>query len=137
MKKKILALVCLFLIGGLSTLYFVSCDKDTNCYVRITVVDEVTHLPIQGVFVKIDIDNSYVNAQGYTDAAGNFDTVFSAPALFNVFFFNDTATTEIYTRELFYCYRKGNNTIRLKEGDTVYSTINLETEVQHVYRNGK
>ena len=84
MKKKILALVCLFLIGGLSTLYFVSCDKDTNCYVRITVVDEVTHLPIQGVFVKIDIDNSYVNAQGYTDAAGNFDTVFSAPALFNV-----------------------------------------------------
>jgi len=137
MKKKILALVCLFLIGGLSTLYFVSCDKDTNCYVRITVVDEVTHLPIQGVFVKIDIDNSYVNAQGYTDAAGNFDTVFSAPALFNVAAEYETGYDSVYTRELFYCYRKGNNTIRLKEGDTVYSTINLETEVQHVYRNGK
>ena len=97
----------------------------------------MTHLPIQGVFVKIDIDNSYVNAQGYTDAAGNFDTVFSAPALFNVAAEYETGYDSIYTRELFYCYRKGNNTIRLKEGDTVYSTINLETEVQHVYRNGK
>ena len=135
MKKKILTLVCLILIGGLSTLYFASCDKDTNCYVQITVVDEVTHAPIQGVFVKIDIENSYINAEGYTDAAGIFNATFAAPAIYNVAAKYETGYDETYTPELFYCYRKGNNTIRLKEGDTVYSTINLETEIQRDYRN--
>lgn len=135
MKKKILTLVCLILMGGLSTLYFVSCDKDTTCYVQINVVDEATHKPVQGVFVKIDINSSAVNAEGYTDALGQYTTSFSAPAIFNVSAEYETGYDSIYTRELFYCYRKGNNTIRLKEGDTVYSTINLESEIQREYRN--
>ena len=135
MKKKILVLVCLALIGGFSIFSIASCDKDTDCYVQITVVDEVTHAPIKGIFVKIDIDSSYVNAQGYTDANGIFETVFSAPAIYNVAAKYETGYDSIYTQALFYCYRKGNNTIRLKEGDTVYSTINLETEIQREYRN--
>ena len=135
MKKKILTLVCLALIGGLSIFSISACDKDTNCYVRITVVDEVTHAPMKGVFVKIDIDSSYINAQGYTDAAGHFDATFTAPAIFNVAAKYETGYDSIYTRELFFCYRKGNNTIRLKEGDTVFSTVNLETEIYRDYRN--
>ncbi|MBO7490077.1 MAG: hypothetical protein J6T88_07365 [Bacteroidales bacterium] len=135
MKKKILSIVCLILIGGLSTLYFASCDKDTNCYVQITVVDEETHLPVQGVFVKIDINSSAVNAEGYTDVLGQYTTSFTAPAIFNVSAEYETGYDETYTQDLFYCYRKGNNTIRLKEGDTVYSTINLESEIHRDYRN--
>ncbi|MBQ6236753.1 MAG: hypothetical protein IJK07_00910 [Bacteroidales bacterium] len=135
MKKKILTLVCLVLIGGLSIFSISACDKDTNCYVRVTVVDEVTHAPIKGVFVKIDIDSSYINAQGYTDASGNFDATFTAPAIFNVAAKYETGYDSVYTRELFFCYRKGNNTIRLKEGDTVFSTVNLETEIYRDYRN--
>ena len=135
MKKKIFALVCLALIGGFSIFSIASCDKDTDCYVQITVVDEVTHAPIKGVFVKIDIDDSYINAQGYTNAMGRFDTVFSAEAIFNVAAIYETGYDSIYKRENFFCYRKGNNTIRLKEGDTVYSTVNLESEIHREYRN--
>jgi hypothetical protein len=135
MKKKILAIVCLALIGGLSIFSISACDKDTNCYVQITVVDEVTHAPIPGVFVKIDIEDSYVNAQGLTNEAGRFDTVFSAPAIFNVAAIYETGYDSVYTRQNFFCYRKGNNTIRLKEGDTVYSTVNLESEIHREYRN--
>ena len=122
-------------MGGLSAFFFGACDKDTNCYVEITVVDEVTKKPVKGVFVKIDIDSSYINAQGYTDANGRFDTVFSAPAIFNVSAKYETGYDETYTREMFYCYRKGNNTIRLKEGETVQSTVNLESEIIREYRN--
>ena len=135
MKKKIFAIVCLALIGGLSIFSISSCDKDTNCYVQITVVDEATHMPVQGVFVKIDIDSSYISAQGYTNAVGRFDTVFSAPAIFNVAAKYETGYDSIYTPDKFYCYRKGNNTIRLKEGDTVTSTINLESEIHYELRS--
>ncbi len=134
MKKKILALACLILIGGLSTFFFGACDKDTNCYVQVTVVDEVTKMPVKNVFVKIDINSSYVNAEGYTDARGRFDAVFSAPAIFNVSAEYETGYDDVYTSDLFYCYRKGNNTIRLKEGDTVYTTVNLEAEIIREYR---
>lgn len=134
MKKKILALTTLLLIGGLSAFFFGGCDKDTNCYVDITVIDEVTKLPVSGVFVKIDIDSSYVNAQGITDASGHFKTVFSAPAIFNVYAKYETGYNEIYTSDIYYCYRKGNNTIRLKEGETVRSTVNLEAEIIREFR---
>lgn len=135
MKKKILALTCLLLIGGLSAFFFGACDKDTNCYVEVTVIDEITKLPVKGANVKIDIDNSYVNAEGITDAAGQFKTQFSAPAIFNVAVTYETGYDETYTPDIFYCYRKGNNTIRLKEGETVYCTVNLEAAVIAEYRN--
>ena len=134
MKKKILALACLILIGGFSVFFFGACDKDTNCYVEITVVDEVTKMPVSNVFVKIDIDSSYINAQGYTNAAGQFTTTFSAPAIFNVAAKYETGYDDIYTPDQFYCYRKGNNTIRLKEGEVVRSTVNLESTIIREYR---
>lgn len=128
MKKKILVLAALLLMGGVSAFFFGACDKDTNCYVEITVNDEVTKLPVQGVFVKIDIDSSYISAQGYTNAMGRFDTVFSAPAIFNVSAKYHTGYDTV-NGAVFYCYRKGNNTVRLKEGETVQATINLESTV--------
>lgn len=134
MKKKILSLTLLILMGGLSAFFFGACDKDTNCYVEITVIDEITNLPVKGANVKIDIDNSYVNAEGVTNAAGRFDAVFSAPAIFNVAVKYETGYDDTYTPDVFYCYRKGNNTIRLKEGETVKSTVILEEAIIAEYR---
>ncbi len=134
MKKKILALTCILLMSGLSAFFFGACDKDTNCYVEITVIDEITKLPVKNAYVKIDIDSSYINAQGYTNAAGRFDAVFSAPAIFNVSVKYETGYDETYTPDVFFCYRKGNNTIRLKEGETVKSTVILESPIIVDYR---
>lgn len=134
MKKKFLFFACVALISGISAFFMNACDKDTNCYVEVTVVDEVTKQPVKGVFVKIDIDSSYVSAEGYTNAQGRFDTVFSAPAIFNVNATYETGYDSIYTPDQFYCYRKGSNTIRLKEGEVVQSTVNLEKEILREYR---
>ena len=123
------------LISGFSVFFLSSCDKDTNCYVKIDVIDEDTKMPVSGVFVKIDKDDSYINAEGYTNAQGRFETVFSAPAIFNVAATYETGYDDtVYKPEIFYCYRQGNNTIRLKEGDTVYSKVVLKSEVFHEYR---
>lgn len=134
MKKKFFIIACLAVISGLSAFFFHACDKDTNCYVEITVVDEATKKPVKNVFVKIDIDSSYVSAQGFTNAEGRFDTVFKAPAIFNVSAMYETGYDSIYKRDEFYCYRKGSNTIRLKEGETVQSTVNLESTIIREYR---
>lgn len=130
MKKKILAIACFVLISGLSTLLFSSCDKDTTCYVEITVIDELTKQPVSGVKVKIlDIDTSFGNTQGVTSASGVFSTQFKAPAILNVTAEYETGYDEMYTPDVFYCYRKGSNTIRLKPGEVVKSTINLEKDI--------
>ncbi len=134
MKKKNFILACLVLIGGFSAFFFGACDKDTNCYVEVTVLDEATKTPVKDVFVKIDIDSSYISAQGYTNAEGRFDTVFSAPAIFSVAAKYETGYDSIFTPEMFYCYRKGNSTIRLKEGEVVTATVILESEILREYR---
>lgn len=134
MKKKIFAIACLILTIALSTILFDSCDKDTNCYVEVTVVDETTLAPISGAFVKIDIDSSYINAQGITNAAGRFDAVFAAPAIFNVNVTYEDGYDETHTPAEYYCYRTGSNTIKLKEGDTVAVTVNVEAYVHKEFR---
>lgn len=134
MMKKFFALALISLIGGLSAIFFNACDKDTNCYVRVNVIDEVTNAPVGGAFVKIDIDSSYVKAEGITDAMGIFDATFDAPAIFNVNVTFETGYDDVYTPDIYYCYRKGSNTIRLKEGDTVYSTVVLEKTIHQEYR---
>jgi len=144
MKKKILTIAATLLIGGLSVFFFGACDKDTNCYVEITVVDEATKLPLNGVFVKIDSNvsdygdtttSSVVNATGFTDPMGIFRATFSAPAILNVYAVWETGYDSIYTPDLFYCYRDGKNNIKLKEGDTVRSTVVLLSKINHPNRN--
>lgn len=135
MKKKNLILTLALLISGVSAaLTFGSCDKDTNCYVKVTVVDETTQRALKGAFVKIDIDSSYQKAQGYTDATGTFEAMFLAPAIFNVNATYEDGYDSVYTRNQYYCYRKGSNTIRLKEGDTVFSTVTISHDIHREYR---
>ncbi|MCF0212333.1 MAG: hypothetical protein HUK17_05510 [Bacteroidales bacterium] len=134
MKKKILALALTILIGGMSAVLFNACDKDTNCYVQVTVLDQASNKPVKDVFVKIDIDSSYVKAEGKTDMFGIFNATFAAPAIFNVSATLETGYDSIYTPDIYYCYRTGSNTIRLKEGDTVFSTVILENTIHTEYR---
>lgn len=144
MKKKIFALATLLLIGGLSVFFFAACDKDTDCYVEITVIDETTKKPLPLVFVKIDSNesdygdtttSSAVNATGYTDMNGIFRATFSAPAILNVYAVWETGYDEIYTPDIYYCYRDGKNTIRLREGETVKSTVVLMSKLNHPNRH--
>lgn len=132
MKKKILTLISGLLICGLSACFFSSCDKDTTCYVEVHVTDGLTQMPVNGAFVKIDIDSSAVNASGYTNPKGIFETSFTSPAIFNVVATNtvpfDSVISQsaeyILTRKSDIIY-KGQNTIRLKEGETVIADVAL------------
>ncbi len=142
MHKKHLSLLVLALAGMMSL--FVACDKDTDCYVSVNVIDivKVTDsissrtdtLPVPGAFVKIDIDSSMVNSEGFTDATGTFRTVFAAPAIFNVAVKLNVALEE-YDPARFDIFRSGSGTIRLKEGDTVFSTVILERDTTINSRN--
>lgn len=136
MKKKILVLTCLFLMGGLSICFFNSCDKDTTCRIKVSVIDEVSRAPLPGVFVRfLDIDTSFGNPQGITDMAGMFETEFKAPAILNVEAVYETGYDDsIFTRDRYYCHRDGSNTVRLKEGETVETTIVIEKEVKQDLR---
>lgn len=142
MKKKIFALASLLLIGGLSIFFFAACDKDTDCYVEVTVIDESTKKPLPNVFVKIDSNesdfgdtttSSAVNATGYTDMTGVFRATFSAPAIFNVYAVWETNDNpEQYPDSVFYNYREGKNTIRLREGEIVKSQVILMSKINRI-----
>lgn len=135
MKKKILALTCLILMGGLSICFFNSCDKDTTCRVKISVVDEVTRAPMEGVFVKfLDIDTSFGVTEGLTSASGVFETEFKAPAILNVQATYETGYDEIITPDRYYCHRDGSNTVRLKEGELVEAVIVLDKDIKQDLR---
>ncbi len=142
MHKKHLSLLVLALAGMMSL--FVACDKDTDCYVTVDVIDivkvtdsvssHIDTLPVPGAFVKIDIDSSMVNSEGFTDETGTFRTVFAAPAIFNVAV-KLTVALEEYSPDKFDIYRRGSGTIRLREGDTVFSTVILERDTLIISRN--
>lgn len=140
MKKKCLFILSLVLLSGLTTL-FSGCDKDTNSYVDVYVVDEATKRPLQHAYVKIDIENSYVNDEGYTLGDGHYLTQFRDPAIFNVYVeyedydcygvhYDETGMPSFdYDPTIYKCYRTGSNTVRLKEGETVEVTVNVSAEV--------
>lgn len=135
MRKRTAIFAALFIISSLVlSLTFNACDKDTNCYVKVTVQDETTKLPLSKAFVKIDIDSSYVSAEGYTNVLGQFETMFTAPAIFNVVATYEDGYDSVYTQAEYYCYRKGSNTVRLKEGDTVYTTVSVSADINREYR---
>ena len=84
------------------------------------------------VFVKIYAEKGEIESSGTTDAAGNFFTEFKAPAIFNVKATYETGYDTIqWFVDKWYCYREGTNSLKLREGDTVFSTVTLEAEIHH------
>lgn len=133
MKKKSLFLVGALLISVLSALLFTSCDKDTWCYIDVTVIDSKNNnLPAPGAWVKIqyvkenDSDPSNpitgtIADTGQCDASGVYKTRFAAPAIFTIVARVDEPDT-LNNRSY---YREGEKSVRLKESETVTTTVKI------------
>ncbi len=136
MKKKSLLLIGTLLISALSTMLFVSCDKDTWCYIDVTVLDSKNeNKPAGGAWVKIqyvkeneaDPYNPITGTiadTGQCDASGVYRTKFAAPAIFTILARVDEPDTLNHKSY----YREGEKSIRLKEGETVTATVKITGE---------
>ncbi len=133
MKKKALPLLGILLISALSTAIFASCEKDTFCYLEVTVLDaKNNNLPAPGAWVKTqyvknneqDPENNVVGTisdTGQCDQNGVYRTKFAAPAIFTIMARIDEPDTVNHK----FFYRQGERTVRLKEGETVTSTVKV------------
>lgn len=133
MKKKSLSVFGFLLISLLSCTVFTSCDKDTWCYVDVTVLDaKNNNEPSPGAWVKIqyvkkndaDPQNNVVGTisdTGQCNANGIYQTKFAAPAIFTV----TARIDEPDTLNNKYYYREGEKTVRLKEGEAVPVTVKV------------
>ncbi len=136
MKKKSLLLIGTLFISVLSTCLLSSCDKDTWCYIDVTVVDSRNEdKPAPGAWVKIQyvkenpsdpsnpITGNLVD-KGQCNEAGVYKTRFAAPAIFTV----KARVDEPDTLNHRSYYREGEKSIRLKEGETVTTTVKIVGE---------
>lgn len=126
MKKKIHILPVLLFISLLSASLFTACDKDTNSYVDVLVVNEGNRAPVSGVKVEF-YQNScspsdYNYTVGVTDENGIFSTYFVAPAILSIKASLTAADGGT---------RYGYGTVRLVEGETKTATITLEAKVEY------
>jgi len=136
MKKKVLPFIGILFISLLSTVAFSSCDKDTWCYLDVTVLDSRNNnAPAPGAWVKIqyvktneaDPQNNItgtISDTGQCDANGVYSTKFAAPAIFTVLARIDEPDT---LNNKFY-YREGERSIRLKPSEVVTTTVKVTGE---------
>ncbi len=123
-KRNILALSAL-LVSTLGTSLLTSCNKDTDCTLKVVVKDQLTQLPADGIFVKASKYGTAVEASGYSDANGQVKLVFRDPAVFEVVATKDLG--DLYGDSLIY-YREGSSSVTLKPGETVELQVILEDD---------
>ena len=120
MKKKIHSLSLLLFFSLLPLAFFTSCDSDTNCYLDVQVVDEVTKAPVPSAIVELYQNNcdpsDYNYRKGTTGADGIYSTYFEAPGIYSI-----KATLPIAEGGR----REGSGTVRTLEGETKTVTILL------------
>lgn len=122
MKKKSLKIVCALFISLLATTFFYSCDKDTDCYVKVTTIDAQSGKPLSGTYVfLVQKDNIYAEAR--TDSKGVCTLTLNAPALMNVV--AKYEYTESQQNNKFFYY-KGETAVRLADGETKEVTIQID-----------
>lgn len=136
MKKKVLSTIGILFISLLSTVAFTSCDKDTWCYLDVTVLDSRNNnLPASGAWVKVqyvktneaDPQNNVVGTisdTGQCNVNGVYSTKFAAPAIFTV----TARINEPDTLNNKYYYREGERSVRLKPGEIVTTTVKVTGE---------
>lgn len=136
MKKKSFLLIGALLISALSSMLFTSCDKDTWCYIDVTVLDSKNeNAPAGGAWVKIQYVKQNeadplnpvtgtIADTGQCDNAGVYRTKFAAPAIFTIQARIDEPD-ELNGKSY---YREGEKSIRLKEGETVTATVKVTGE---------
>ena len=120
--KRPLSLVALF-ISILSFSIFSSCDKDTRCYLQVHVLDDDTREPIPHAKIEIYQDGGQLyargNITGETNNEGIYSCSFFAPAILNI-----AATLDVE-----FGYRKGENSVRLKEGEVVHVNVTMPQQI--------
>lgn len=124
MKKKILFASAMLFFSILPMLLFTGCDKDTNSYLEVLVIDDATKLPISGANVDITQSNGgTIQVHGVTDKDGLFKATFKAPAIVKV-----KASLPIPI-EQGGGERRGETQVRLLEGETVPAKITLTEQI--------
>jgi hypothetical protein len=121
MKKKINILAVALFFSLLPIALFTSCDKDTNSYVDVLVLDEATRNPVSGVEVILYQPNGGETTDtGFTSTDGIYSTYFPSPAILSI-----KVSKAVENNGL----RKGNGTVRLIEGEKVTAEVNLASEI--------
>lgn len=130
-KKGVFASV-LLVVSILGSGLLQSCDKDTNSYLEVTVLDQTTKKEVKNAHVVIDMNRGTIADSGYTDDNGVYKTHFAAPAVFDIKAQLTIIDTPLYKpEEGWFSHRDGQSSIRLKEGETVSATVFLEPNVTH------
>lgn len=131
MKKKNTTLAALLFFSLLPMTLFLSCDKDTNCYLEVQVYNGSTENPISGASVELyqtACDTSDYNyTAGVTDENGVFKATYPAPGILKVRVRRilDTVRPD---RSIGYRRNDPETSTRLKEGETVTATVHLNTD---------
>lgn len=119
MKKKNCVLAVLLFISLLPVAFFASCDKDTNSYVDVLVLNQTGRTPVSGVTVELyqnSCDTSdYKYAIGITNTEGIFSTHYDSPGILKI---KATLVTPDGTRH-------GEGDVRLVEGETKTVQVTL------------
>lgn len=132
MKKKTFRFFGILLISVLSTVAFSSCDKDTWCYLDVTVLDSNNNnAPSPFAWVKVQYVKTSQNDgtevvgtiadTGQCNAQGVYSTRFAAPAIFTIVARIDEPDT--INHKLY--YRQGEKSVRLKEGEVVTASVKV------------
>ena len=120
MKKKILFASVMLFFSILPMLLFTGCDKDTNCYLEVSVIDDDTKAPIPNAIIDISQSGGgVVHVQGVTDNGGNFKATFKAPAIVKVKASLPRPDAQGGGE------RRGETQVRLLEGETLTAKISL------------
>lgn len=126
MKKKIHILPVILFFSLLPMTLFSSCDKDTNSYLEVLVINEGNRAPVPGVKVELyqnNCDPSDLNySMGITDANGSYSAKYNAPAIINI-----KASLVVENDGV----RIGTGSARLIEGETKTAQVILKTEVKY------
>lgn len=124
MKKKIIFTSAMLFFSILPMLLFTSCDKDTNSYLEVLVLDDATKNPIPAA--NVDITQSgggTIQVHGITGNDGIFKASFKSPAIIKV-----KASLPIPI-EQGGGERRGETQVRLLEGETLTAKISLTDQV--------
>lgn len=131
MKKKGITVLCALLLSALSIVTLNSCDKDTKSYLDVTVIDQSTGLVVADALVQVTASGSTIGRQGYTNLNGVYSTDFSAPAVFDIRAQMTIIDTPAYPLNEWHLYRSGSSSIRLKESETVSTTVYIDDEIHY------
>lgn len=131
MKKKNITLAAVLCFSLLPMALFLSCDKDTNCYLEVYVYDGSSENTISDALVEIyqsvcdTTDYNYTT--GKTDENGMFKATFSAPGILKV---RATYTLDTIRPDYTVGHRVNNpeTSIRIVEGETVKAPVHMNAD---------